>query len=55
MNTKTPSKKSTNVVLSAPGMQWGYAKKLIDAFEEIVSADQIKNCDMKLSKFQIIV
>lgn len=36
-------------------MQWNYAKKLIDSFEAIVAADQIINCDMKLSKFQIHV
>ena len=39
VNTKTPSAKQTTVVLSADGMQWDYARKLIDSFETIVAAD----------------
>ena len=43
------------MVLSAPDMQWDYARKLIDSFETIVSGDQIKNCDMRLAKHEIHV
>lgn len=36
---KTPSVKQTSVLISAPGMQWDYARKLMDSFETIVAAD----------------
>lgn len=55
VNTKTPNHKSTTVIISAPQMQWNYARKLIDSFASIVEPDQIKNCDMKLVCNQIHV
>ena len=36
---KTPSVKQTSVLISAPDMQWDYARKLMDSFETIVAAD----------------
>jgi len=56
VNTKTPSSfKSTTAIISAPGMQWDYARKLSDSFANIVAPDQIKECDMKLFKHEIHV
>ena len=55
VNTKTPNRKSTSVVISTSKMTWDIARELIDKIEKSVEKDQIKNCNMELVKNQIKV
>ena len=55
VNTKTPNRKSTSVVISTAKMSWDIARELIDKIEKSVEKDQIKNCNMELVKNQIKV
>ena len=55
VNTKTPSRKSTSVILYTTKMSWDVARELTDLIGKIVTSDQIKSCNMELQKNQVKV
>ena len=55
VNTKTPNRKSSSVIISTKNMQWNIARVITDTIFELLPSDQIKNCNMELEKSQIKV
>ncbi len=55
VNTKTPSRKSTGVVISTPEMNFDLARDLTNLISTFVTSDQIKNVNMEIDKRQVKV
>jgi len=55
VNTKTPSRKTNGVAISAPQMTFELARELFNSISTIVTTDQIKNVSMEFDKQQVKV
>ena len=53
MNTKTPNRKSSAVIISTAKMTWVIGRELIDSIDKIVTSDQIKKCNIELENQRI--
>ena len=50
VNTKTPSRNSSAIIISTANMTLNIAIALIDSIGKIVPQDQIKNCNIEVEK-----
>lgn len=55
VNTKTPSRKSSSIIIRTANMSWNIARELTDSIFKLLPSDQIKNCNLELQKHQIKV